>query len=132
MDAKKIVAGEVTAALHGVDAAMSARAEFVAQFSRRTFGDMQDLVLVNDASLPVVEIVKGLGWAASNGEVRRVAEQKGLRLVTEHADGGAQTQVPLSFDEARQPLAELVMDKLDSPEGHCYLRFGRRVARVGR
>ena len=33
MDLKKILAGEVAAALHGVDGAMKAREEFAAQFS---------------------------------------------------------------------------------------------------
>jgi len=39
MDLKKVLAGEVTAAVHGVDAAMKAREEFVARFSKRTFSE---------------------------------------------------------------------------------------------
>jgi tyrosyl-tRNA synthetase len=34
MDLKKILAGEVAAAIHGVDAAMKAREEFVAHFCK--------------------------------------------------------------------------------------------------
>jgi tyrosyl-tRNA synthetase len=41
MDLKKVLAGEVIAAIHGVDAAMKAREEFVARFSKRTFSEEQ-------------------------------------------------------------------------------------------
>ena len=61
MDLKKILAGDVTAAIHGVDAAMKAREEFVAQFSKRTFGEVEDLPTVADISQPVIEVVKALG-----------------------------------------------------------------------
>ena len=90
MDLKRVVAGEVTAALHGVDAAMKAREDFDAHFSRRSFADVEDLPTVSDLSRPVVEVVKSLGFASSNSEVRRVAEQKGLRLVVEAGDGAGQ------------------------------------------
>jgi tyrosyl-tRNA synthetase len=131
-DVKKIVAGEVTAALHGVDAAMTARDEFAAQFSRRNYAEMHDLPVVADLSLPVVEIVKALGFAASNGEVRRVAEQKGLRLVLEPADGGDQQQVTLAPDEIREPLADILKTKFNGLSGDYYLKVGRRLARLKR
>lgn len=50
MAVKHILAGEVTAALHGLEAADAARAEFTARFSKRTFGDTQNL--------PVVSVMK--------------------------------------------------------------------------
>jgi tyrosyl-tRNA synthetase len=129
-DVKKIVAGEVTAALHGVDAAMGAREEFAAHFSRRNYAGMHDLPTVAELSQPVVEIVKSLGFAASNGEVRRVAEQKGLRLVVEPANGGAQEQVPLTPEEVREPLTEVLKSKFNGLAGDYYLKVGRRLARV--
>ena len=95
MDLKRMVAGEVTAALHGVDAAMKAREDFDAQFSRRSFADVDDLPTVTDAGQLVVDVVKSLGFAGSNSEVRRVAEQKGLRLVVEPGGGAPQEQVLL-------------------------------------
>ncbi|MEQ3550910.1 tyrosine--tRNA ligase [Pseudonocardia nematodicida] len=128
MDLKKILAGEVTAALHGVDAAMRAREEFVARFSKRTFGEVADLPTVADASVSVTEVVKALGFAKSNGDVRRVAQQNGLRLVIE-SDGG-QEQVTLSADDAREPLATVAKDKLDGRTGDYYLKVGRKLARV--
>ncbi|MGH4006604.1 MAG: tyrosine--tRNA ligase [Pseudonocardiaceae bacterium] len=128
MDLKKILAGEVTAAIHGVDAAMKAREEFVARFSKRTFGEVEDLPTIADLSQPVTEVVKALGFAKSNGDVRRAAQQNGLRLVVE-SEGG-QEQVTLSADETREPLATLVKDKLDGQIGDFYLKVGRKLARI--
>ena len=54
-------AGEVTAAIHGVDAAMKAREEFVARFSKRTFSQVANLPTVKDPNQPVTEVVKALG-----------------------------------------------------------------------
>jgi tyrosyl-tRNA synthetase len=128
MDLKKILAGEVTAAIHGVDAAMKAREEFVARFSKRTFGEVDDLPTIADLSEPVTEVVKALGFAKSNGDVRRVAQQNGLRLVVEFA--GDQEQVTLTADEAREPLAAVLKDKLDGKPGELYLKVGRKLARI--
>lgn len=128
MDLKKILAGEVTAAIHGVDAAMKAREEFVARFSTRTFGEAGDLPTIADLSQPIIEVVKALGFAKSNGDVRRVAQQNGLRLVVESEDG--QEQVTVSADEAREPLTVVVKDKLDGQAGDYYLKVGRKLARI--
>lgn len=128
MDLKKVLAGEVTAALHGVDAAMQARAEFVARFSKRTFAEAGDLPVVGDLAQSVTDAVKALGFAKSNGDVRRVAQQNGLRLVAE-SEGG-QEQVTLTVDEAHQSLDALVKDKLDGMTGDFYLKVGRKLARI--
>ncbi|SBW20603.1 tyrosyl-tRNA synthetase [Candidatus Protofrankia californiensis] len=128
MDLKKILAGEVTAAVHGVDAAMKAREEFAARFSRRTFGDVEDLPTIADLGQSVTDAVKALGFAKSNGDVRRVAQQNGLRLVVETE--GDQDQITLTADEAREPLAALVKDKLGDRTGDCYLKVGRKLARI--
>jgi tyrosyl-tRNA synthetase len=128
MDLKKILAAEVTAAIHGVDTAMTARAEFMARFSRRTFGEVENLPTIVDLSQPVGEVVKALGFARSSSDVRRVAQQNGLRLVV-GSDGGGE-QVILSAEEAREPLAVVVRNKLDGLGGNCYLKVGRRLARI--
>ncbi|PPK65613.1 tyrosine--tRNA ligase [Actinokineospora auranticolor] len=128
MDLKKILAGEVTAAIHGVDAAMKARDEFVARFSKRAFGEVDDLPAVEDLGQPVTEVVKALGFAKSNGDVRRVAQQNGLRLVVE--TDGEQEQVPLDADDTREPLDALVKAKLDGRTGDLYLKVGRKLARI--
>ncbi|MCK9932847.1 tyrosine--tRNA ligase [Frankia sp. Mgl5] len=128
MDLKKILAGEVTAAIHGVDAAMTARAEFVARFSRRTFAEVDDLPVLSDLGATVADAVRGLGFAKSNGDVRRVAEQNGLRLVVESEEG--QTQVPLTPDDVREPLSAVLKDRLDGRPGAAYLKVGRKLARI--
>ncbi|MGH3911412.1 MAG: tyrosine--tRNA ligase [Pseudonocardiaceae bacterium] len=128
MDLKKVLAGEVTAAIHGVEATMKAREEFVAHFSKRTFSEVEDLPTITDLSQSVTEVVKALGFAKSNGDVRRVAQQNGLRLVVE--SGGSQNQTILTADEVREPLAAVVKEKLDGQAGDFYLKVGRRLARI--
>jgi tyrosyl-tRNA synthetase len=128
MDLKKVLAGEVTAAIHGVDAAMKAREEFVAQFSRRAFGAIEDLPEIADLDRPITEVVRELGFAKSNGDIRRVAQQNGLRLVGETADG--QQQVTLSADDIRETLAAVLTQRLDGPVGERYLKVGRKLARI--
>ncbi|HXW80091.1 MAG TPA: hypothetical protein VEJ84_11375, partial [Acidimicrobiales bacterium] len=131
MDLKKIVAGEVTAALHGVEAAMRAREEFEAQFSRRRFAEVEDLPEVADLTQSVVEVVKALGFASSNSEVRRVAEQNGLRLVVEPGNGDGQAQVTLGPDDIRKPLAAVLeADAGNVPGAYYYLKVGRKLARI--
>ncbi|WP_454859620.1 tyrosine--tRNA ligase [Promicromonospora soli] len=127
MDLKKVLAGEVAAAIHGVDAAMKARAEFVARFSKRTFAEVDELPVVTDPSQSVLDVVKGLGFAKSNSDVRRVAEQKGLRLVVEDAD--EQRQTALTSDDIHDPLA-VVIGRSAETSGDLYLKVGRKLARV--
>jgi tyrosyl-tRNA synthetase len=128
MEVKKVLAGEVTAAIHGVEAAMGARSEFSARFSQRTFATVTDLPLVADLNLPVTEVVKALGFAKSNGDVRRVAQQNGLRLVAE--SGGEQHQITLDADETRELLADLVTTHLSDQAGEYFLKVGRKLARI--
>jgi tyrosyl-tRNA synthetase len=130
VDLKKILAGEVTASLHGVDAAMKAREEFAAQFSRHSYAEVEDVPTVEDLSQPIVEVVRSLGFASSNGEVRRIAEQNGLRLVVEPPNGAPQLQATLKPEDLREPLADLMEAKLDGIAGDWYLRVGRKLARI--
>ncbi|MFD0883141.1 tyrosine--tRNA ligase [Streptosporangium algeriense] len=128
MDLKKILAGEVVAAIHGVEAAMRAREVFTARFSKRSFGEIEDLPTITDLDRPVAEVVKALDFAKSNSDIRRIAQQNGLRLVVEGESD--QQQVTLSADESREPLATLIKDKLDGRSGDCYLKVGRKLARI--
>jgi tyrosyl-tRNA synthetase len=139
MDLKRILAGEAVAALHGVEAAMAAREGFAAQFSRRSFGEV--------AALPEVELAehggeriatvltKILGFTPSASAARRLAKQKGLRLVVESGDGRQHTVV-LAEADALRPLGEVVAERLtgageaaDEPAG-VYLKAGRKLALV--
>lgn len=130
MDLKKILAGEVTAAVHGVDAAMAAREAFTARFSKRTFAEVEDLPTISDLGQPIVETVKALGFARSNRDISRIAQQQGLRLVIETGTG--QEQVNLNPEEAREPLATVLKDRIDgmTHDRHIYLKVGRKLARI--
>jgi tyrosyl-tRNA synthetase len=128
MALKKVLAGEVTAAIHGVEAAMKAREEFAARFSRRTFAEVDDLPEVADPELMLTDVVKELGFAKSNGDVRRVAQQNGLRLVVESATG--QRQLTLSADDIRTSLAGLVAERVSDQSGELFLKVGRKLARI--
>jgi tyrosyl-tRNA synthetase len=129
MDLKRLLAGEVTAALHGVEAAMRARQEFAAQFSRRKLSEVGLPVVAADG-VSVVEALKGLGFAKSNGEGRRLAEQKGVRLVLEGGAGGDEEEVALSVDDLYQSLADVVQARFGQPVAGVYLRVGRKAASV--
>jgi tyrosyl-tRNA synthetase len=81
-EAKKALADAATAMLHGAEAAAAAN-----ETARRTFEEG-----VSDANLPtvnagtVIEAVVGLGFAASNKEVRRKITEGAIRLNDEKVD----------------------------------------------
>ncbi|MEU9624786.1 tyrosine--tRNA ligase [Streptomyces sp. NPDC087228] len=132
MAIKRILAGEVVAALHGLDAAAAARAEFTARFSKRSFGDTQNLPVVSlkdhaEDTLGTL-ISRTLDFAPSISAVRRVAQQNGLRLIRE-SDGGQQT-TQLTEASVQQALSAVVNEvgALDGAE--LYLKVGRKVARI--
>ncbi|MFF7034814.1 tyrosine--tRNA ligase [[Kitasatospora] papulosa] len=132
MAVKRILAGEVVAALHGPDVAAAARAEFTARFSKRSFGDTQNLPVVSlkehsEDTLGAL-ISRTLDFAPSISAVRRVAQQKGLRLIRE-ADGEQQT-TQLTEASVQQALGAVVSE-VGAFEGvELYLKVGRKVARI--
>ncbi|GHF30555.1 MULTISPECIES: tyrosine--tRNA ligase [Streptomyces] len=133
MDLKKVLAGEVVAALYGVDAAMTARAGFIAQFSRKSFTDVETPVveLSEHGAEPATAVLsKVLGFQPSASAARRVAKQNGLRLVIE-SDGG-QEAVVLPEAEAIRPLGEVVAEAVAKAGGtpRVYLKAGRKLAEL--
>ncbi|MFR9725046.1 tyrosine--tRNA ligase [Streptomyces sp. MS19] len=132
MAVKQILAGEVVAALHGLDAAAAARAEFTARFSTRSFGDTKNLPVVSleeHAGETLGTLISStLDFAPSMSAVRRVALQNGLRLIRE-SDGEQQTRL-LSEASVQHTLGE-VIDQEGAPDGaKLYLKAGRKVARI--
>ncbi len=92
-DAKKVLADEATAMLHGRDAAVTARATAENAFEQG--GLSSDLPTIE---IPAAELAAGIhiaslaaraGLAASNGEARRLAQGGGLRLNDEQIQDGA-------------------------------------------
>lgn len=132
MAVKRLLAGEVVAALHGLDAAAAARAEFTARFSKRSFGDTQNLPVVSlkdhtDDTLGTL-ITRTLDFAPSISAVRRVAQQNGLRLIRE-ADGEQQS-TPLTEAAVQQTLGAVVSEGGAVEGAELYLKVGRKVARI--
>ncbi|MEU4211929.1 tyrosine--tRNA ligase [Streptomyces sp. NPDC026206] len=132
MDLKKVLAGEVVAALYGVEAAMAARAGFVAQFSKKSFTDVETPVvdLAEHGEEPATAVLsKVLGFQPSASAARRVAKQNGLRLVLE-SDGG-QEAVVLAEADAIRPLGEVARELLAGRAvSGVYLKAGRKIAEL--
>ncbi|SEP73170.1 tyrosine--tRNA ligase [Streptomyces radiopugnans] len=134
MDLKRVLAGEVVTAIHGLKAAMAARAGFAAQFSRKSFSDVESLPVVDaaehgDKGVTAI-LATVLEFTPSASAARRVAKQNGLRLVVETDSG--QRAVVLSEADALRPLGEVVPEKLAQAgvSGAVYLKAGRKVAEV--
>ena len=132
MDLKKILAGEVVTALYGLDAAMAARAGFVAQFSKKSFADVDSLPVVDvaahGAETVAAVLTKVLEFTPSASAARRLAKQNALRLVVEGEDG--QQTVVLAEAESVRPLAEVLAEKLVGKTGTAYLKAGRKLAQL--
>ncbi len=91
MDAKKRLAAEVTAAFHGKGLAAAAQAEWEAIHQKKAAGG--ELVvptdtptvavgadLLEDGAVPKLRLIVHCGFAASNGEARRLIAEQGIRL----------------------------------------------------
>ncbi|MEU8552219.1 tyrosine--tRNA ligase [Streptomyces roseoverticillatus] len=133
MDLKKVLAGEVVTALYGIEAAMAARAGFVAQFSKKSFSDVETPVveLAEHGASPATAVLSQvLGFQPSASAARRVAKQNGLRLVVE-TDGG-QEAVVLAEADAIRPLGEVVTETVAkiAGAGKVYLKAGRKIAEL--
>ncbi|GAA1918093.1 tyrosine--tRNA ligase [Streptomyces sodiiphilus] len=136
MDLKKVLAGEVVTAMHGVEAAMAARAGFTAQFSRKSFADVEtlpevDLAVCGGEGIATV-LTRVLEFTPSASAARRLAKQNGLRLVLESA-GGQQRTTVLPEADALRPLGEVVAEQLSAAGGEpdgVYLKAGRKLAQV--
>lgn len=132
MDLKKVLAGEVVAALYGLEAAMAARAGFIAQFSKKSFSDVESLpvvdVAVHGAETVATVLTKVLEFTPSASAARRLAKQNALRLVVEGEDG--QQTVVLAEADSVRPLGEVLAEKLADPAGVAYLKAGRKLAQL--
>jgi tyrosyl-tRNA synthetase len=138
MDLKKVLAGEAVAAIHGLEAAMKAREGFTAQFSKRSFGDIDSLPVVDMATSGTLTVgnvlCELLSFTESNGAARRMAQGNGLRVVIE--SGAGSEAVKLSPEAVQRPLSEVVAESLatavtaKSGTVQVYLKAGRKIARL--
>lgn len=132
MDLKKILAGEVVTALYGLEAAMAARAGFVAQFSKKSFADVGTLPVVDVAEhgteTVATVLAKVLEFTPSASAARRLAKQNALRLVVEAPEG--QQTLTLAESEVIRPLGEVLAERLAGLSGAVYLKAGRKLAQL--
>jgi tyrosyl-tRNA synthetase len=134
MDLKRVLAGDVVAAIHGVKAAMAAREAFAAQFSRHAFSELDELpevLLAETGDQTVAQVLTELlGFTPSLSAARRLAKQNGLRVVVEV--DGEQESVPLDeaavIGLAKETLAKVLQSH--RPDAACYLKAGRKLARI--
>jgi tyrosyl-tRNA synthetase len=79
--AKQALAREIVTRFHSAEAAEAAEAEFERVFSRHEAPETaEETVVAIGDGLSLVALVKDLGFAASNGEARRLIEQGGVSL----------------------------------------------------
>lgn len=94
-EAKKILANEATALLHGPDAARAAEETARRTFEEGTAGANLPTIEVSaaelEAGLPLVDLFVQAGLCASKGEARRLIRQDGARLNDEKVSDEAAT-----------------------------------------
>lgn len=78
--AKERLAGAIVAAFHGTAAAEAAQAEFAQVFADRGLPSEMPTVRVGRDASSVVALMRECGFAASNGEARRLIQQGAVSL----------------------------------------------------
>jgi len=111
MDAKHRLATEIVGLYHGADAAKAAGDEWRKIHSARQFPSDAPVVAVGSEPIPLVGLIVQCGFAASNGEAKRLVEQGGVRLDGERvADPRATLTVRdgAEFQVGKKHFAKLV------------------------
>lgn len=94
-EAKKILAFEATKLCHGESAAKDAEETAQKTFEQGTVGDDLPSVQIAqsdlDSGMPIIEALKAVGFASSNGEARRLIQGGGARINDEQITDENQT-----------------------------------------
>jgi tyrosyl-tRNA synthetase len=118
-DAKKILANEATALLHGPDAAAEAAGTARATFEQGGFADALPTHFVSStelaAGIPLFRLLAESGLVASNGEARRLIRGGGARV----------NDTPVTDEQRTLTLADLL-------DGAAKLSAGRKQHRLVR
>ena len=77
-DAKRVLAREATAVLHGTERALQAESAAIAAFSGGVSADMPTVQIALPATL--IDVLVGAGLAGSNGEARRLIQGGGVSI----------------------------------------------------
>jgi tyrosyl-tRNA synthetase len=134
MGVKTLLAADVTATVHGLDAATASQASFAARFSRRRLSDTTDTPAVDrsvhSGSTLTDLFVPVTGLVPSRNQVRRIAAGGGLRVLVEFT--GEQQAVRLSPAEADHTLAVVLATHTTSARAgaRTFLTCGRSAIEV--
>ena len=79
MQAKKALARGIVAQYHGAAAAEQAQIEFEAQFSKKDYTEVADILTV-PGEIWVVELVEKTGKFKSRGDIRRLIQGGGVTI----------------------------------------------------
>jgi len=80
MEAKKALAREIVASLHGDEAAAGAEAHFEQVFQRGQLPDEMPVCVLQAAEINVVDLLAEAGLVPSKSQARRLVRQGGVRL----------------------------------------------------
>ncbi len=117
MEAKKALAREIVARFHGDDAGDAAARFFAERFQKREANDPTPVVVTTPSTeIPITELLRELGYAASNGEAKRLIAQGAVRV------DGAPVQLDFRFRGGHHHLLSVGRKRLAAvtfrkPEG---------------
>ena len=105
-DAKKILAIEATALLHGRPAAEQAAATAQTTFEQGGTAETLPTFFIEQPGIPLIRLLTESGLTASNGEARRLIRAGGARLndeqITDEARQITQTDLPAKLSAGRK------------------------------
>jgi tyrosyl-tRNA synthetase len=139
MGLKTLLAADVTATIHGFEAATEARTAFHTQFSARRYSQTPgiptaDARQTRDTSVAAL-FVQLTDAVPSLNHVRRVAAGGGLRLIIETGDSAQETITLAAADADRTPaelLAEHCEKTASETASSIFLRCGRHLLAITR
>jgi tyrosyl-tRNA synthetase len=115
MAVKKLLAGDIVAALHDPEAAADGRAHFERQFSARDYNSVADTLPTISVSGDVVTQL-GTHRGESNSAIRRLMKQGGVQLITAEGD----ITKPKDLEELDEALTTPI----------SFIRVGKTVLRA--
>jgi tyrosyl-tRNA synthetase len=129
MGVKTLLASDVTATIHGAEAAVVARDGFAAQFSRRRLSGMTAVPTMDRSDVhasTVAELfVTATALIGSMNQVRRVAAGGGLRMITETPGYGSRT---VALPDANARVVDAI--PVAEPGTRTFVTCGRAVIEI--
>ena len=80
MQFKKLFAFEIVKSIKGEAEALAAKEHFEATVQNKEIPDEMPIIRIEEASLPIIDLIVATGLATSRGEAKRLIEQNGIRI----------------------------------------------------